>query len=153
MGTALEAEHGLTMADYDVLVCLAHARRQAVRMSDLAEQVLQPKSSITRIVADLERRGLVRRQPTPIDHRGTDAVLTSEGRRAFRHARATHLANVRRLFLDRLDPTQIRQLAAIWHTVDPAAVTDAGEETRTPDPPGPPDPPDPPDGPSRPVRA
>lgn len=124
MGAALEAEHRVTMADYDVLVCLAHAKGETLRMSDLAEQVLQPKSSMTRIVADLERRALVRREPSPIDRRSTHAALTPEGRQAFQRARATHLANVRRLFLDRLDSEQIRRLAATWHAIDPTALTD-----------------------------
>jgi len=53
--------------------------------------------------------------------RGFLAVLTEEGLRRLQEARPTHLAGVRRLFLDFLEPDELNSLAAIWERVEPAA--------------------------------
>jgi DNA-binding MarR family transcriptional regulator len=114
LGEALEREHGLSMADYDVLVRLAERRDGAMRMAELADAALQPRSSLTRIVDGLVRRGLVRREPSPEDARGQRAILTTQGRSVFRRAQRTHLDNVRTAFLDDLETEQLRQLAGAW---------------------------------------
>ncbi len=90
-----------------------------LRMSELAEAVLLTRSGLTRLVDRLERRGLVERRKCPSDARGFLAVLTDEGLRRFEEARPTHLAGVRRLFLDLLEPEELERLAAIWDRVEP----------------------------------
>lgn len=114
MGAELQREHGLSMADYDVLVRLVEQPGGALRMAELADVVLQPRSSLTRIVGGLEERGLVKRERTDDDGRGQRAVVTAAGRRTFARAQRTHLDNVRAAFLDRLSPDQLRELAAVW---------------------------------------
>src|SRR4051812_25613872 len=76
MGAVLEREHGLSMADYDVLVRLAEQPGNAMRMAELADAVLQPRSTITRIVDGLVGRELVRRERAVEDARGQRAILT-----------------------------------------------------------------------------
>jgi DNA-binding MarR family transcriptional regulator len=59
-----------------------------------AEQVRSP--TMTRVVAELERAGLVDREPDPQDRRGILLRATPKGRRAFdegRHARVALLAD------------------------------------------------------------
>ncbi len=92
-----------------------------LRMSQLAEAVLVTRSGLTRLVDRLERRGLVERRKCPSDARGFLARLTHEGSRRFEEARPTHLAGVRRLFLDLLEPRERECLAGIWERVEPAA--------------------------------
>lgn len=92
-----------------------------LRMSQLAEAVLLTRSGLTRLVDRLERRGLVERRKCPSDARGFLAALTDEGLRRFQEARPTHLAGVRRLFLDLLEPDELERLASIWQRVDSAA--------------------------------
>jgi DNA-binding MarR family transcriptional regulator len=118
LGAQLTREHGLSTADYDVLVRLADDPARGMRMSDLADAVLQPRSSLTRIVSGLEARGLVRREPAPDDGRGARARLTRAGAAAFRRAQVTHLDGVRRVFLDRLTDAQLDQLAAAWAAIE-----------------------------------
>jgi DNA-binding MarR family transcriptional regulator len=118
MEAVLLEKHGLAMADYDVLITLAAQPRRRMRMAELAEAVLQPRSSLTRITQSLERRGLMGREPDPDDGRGTWGVITRDGLATLRRAHRTHIANVRRLFLDRLSDEQLDQLAAAWATVE-----------------------------------
>ncbi|MEY2405215.1 MAG: hypothetical protein QOG39_131 [Acidimicrobiaceae bacterium] len=68
---------GLTAPQAKLLVGIAEPRR----MSDLAELQLCDPSSITSVVARLERDGLVRRANDPHDGRVRLVVLTPAGRR------------------------------------------------------------------------
>src|SRR3954470_8054585 len=58
----LEAEHGLPLSHYEVLVYLAAAPERRMRMSELAESILLSRSGLTRLVDRLEREGLIMRQ-------------------------------------------------------------------------------------------
>src|SRR3954463_9366067 len=98
----LMAAHGLPLSSYEVLLWLTRAEGQQLRMSELADAVLLSRSGVTRLVDRLERDGLVARGARAADARGQWAVITEEGTRRFAEARETHLAGVRRRFLDRL---------------------------------------------------
>lgn len=117
LGERLAERHELSMADYDLLVCLAGRPDHRMRMSELADEILQPRSSLTRIADGLERRGLVRRERSSADGRGAEAIVTPEGLRAFRRAQRTHHDNIRELFLNRLDDKQLACLADAWAAI------------------------------------
>ena len=53
----LQQAHGVSFAEYDVLLRLAHAPRGVLRMGDHAERVLLSPSGITRLVERLVARG------------------------------------------------------------------------------------------------
>ena len=124
----LGERHGISIADYDALVALAEQPGRRMRMSDLAAAILQPRSSVTRIVDGLEQRGLVRREASRVDARGADAVLTDAGLALYRRAQRSHHDNVRALFLGRLTDAQLDQLAAAWKAIDPEALALAPDE-------------------------
>jgi DNA-binding MarR family transcriptional regulator len=117
LGEALSERHGLSMADYDALVRLAEEPGYRLRMAELADTILQPRSSLTRIVEGLEHRGLIRRERSTQDARGAEAILTDAGLAAFRRAQCSHHDNVRRLFLDRLTDDQLAQLGDAWEAI------------------------------------
>ena len=110
----LEREHGLPLTSYEVLIYLADAKGERLRMGELAEQLLLSRSGLTRLVDRLERQGLVSRERCPSDRRGYFARLTAAGRRKLAAARPDHLAGVRRHFLSRLEPADLDALATIW---------------------------------------
>jgi DNA-binding MarR family transcriptional regulator len=110
----LQAEHGLALMSYEVLLYLAEAPGNRLRMSELASWLLLSQSGVTRLVDRLERQGLVRRERCEDDARGFFAVLDREGEARFRDARPTHLAGIRRLFLDRLSEDDQRSLRTAW---------------------------------------
>lgn len=118
LGAELTRRHQLSMADYDALVALTAHPHRSMRMAALAETILQPRSSVTRIVNSLETRGLVRRDPTPDDARGASASLTGKGRRVFDQAHRTHIQGVRERFLDHLSAEQLDALSRAWRAVD-----------------------------------
>ncbi|HVS84586.1 MAG TPA: helix-turn-helix domain-containing protein, partial [Gaiellaceae bacterium] len=62
LSARLEADHGLTLSDYDVLVQLYHADGHRMRRIDIARSVLLTASGITRLLDGLERCGLVEKQ-------------------------------------------------------------------------------------------
>lgn len=122
----LEAAHGLPLTSYEVLMYLADAPEQRMRMSDLASSVILSRSGLTRLVDRLERDGLLERQSCPSDARGAFAKLTDAGRERLTAARATHLAGVRELFLSRLTPEQLDALGEAWEQLLPGAVDAPG---------------------------
>ena len=124
----LEREHGLPLSSYELLINLADAEGRRVRMSELAEKLLLSRSGITRLADRLERQGLIERQRCPDDGRGLFAHLTSAGDAKLDAARPTHLAGVRRHFLDLLSVDEQRELGALWKRLEgqsPAPELDA----------------------------
>lgn len=95
----LQAEHGLSLAEYDALVQLVNAPGRRLRMSVLAERVLLSRSGITRLVDRLVASGMVERSACVTDARGAEAALTDRGLARLRDASGTHLAGVQRYFL------------------------------------------------------
>lgn len=94
----LEAAHGLTFSDFDVLVQLFHAEGHRLRRVDLARSVLLTASGITRLLDGLERAGWVTKDRCASDARVTYAVLTEAGLAKIAAARASHAADVDELF-------------------------------------------------------
>jgi DNA-binding MarR family transcriptional regulator len=118
----LQAAHGLSLAEYDALLQLAHAPGRRVRMNVLAERVILSRSGITRLVDRLEAAGSVERVACTTDARGQEAVLTTVGFARLRAAATTHLDGVRRYFLGRLDATDLAGLeASLGRVADPLA--------------------------------
>ena len=93
-------------------------------MSELAASVVLSQSGLTRLVDRLVRAGSVERTRCESDRRGLNAELTQAGKATLEQARPTHLAGVRRLFVDRFDAEELRLLAGLWERVLPGATAD-----------------------------
>lgn len=113
----LEAEHGLSLSAYEVLLLLAEAPQGRLRMSELAESSLLSLSGMTRLVDRLVGAGHVERERCAEDRRGLWARLTPAGADLFRRARETHLRGIRERFLSRLSDAQLTALAEVWADV------------------------------------
>ncbi len=113
----LEAAHGLQLSSYEVLMYLADAEDERMRMCDLASSILLSRRGLTRLVDRLQREGLLERVACSDDARGAFAKLTPTGREKLRAARATHLAGVREMFLDLFDPEELDRLGDAWDRV------------------------------------
>jgi DNA-binding MarR family transcriptional regulator len=110
----LERDHGLPLSSYEVLMNLADAEGNRLRMGELADRLLLSRSGITRLADRLEKQGLIERRRCDDDGRGYHAQLTERGRKLVTAARPDHLDGVRRHFLSRLGPDEIEALGGIW---------------------------------------
>jgi DNA-binding MarR family transcriptional regulator len=111
LGRELEAEQGLPLTFYDVLIQLSIAGGR-LRMSELADAVVLSRSGVTRLVDRMVRDGLVRREACPEDRRSLYATLTPEGRRALKRARPFHLRGVAEHFGRHLSDQEAKTIAA-----------------------------------------
>ena len=110
----LVAAHGLSLAAYDALLFLHRAPEGRLRMTDLGRLVLFTPSGISRLIDRLERERLVRRVPGAGDGRERIAELSDLGRERLRAAAATHVAGIRRLFLDRFSSAELELMRDLW---------------------------------------
>lgn len=101
---------GLPLAWYDVLLQLAEAPGRRLRMAELADRVLLSRSGLTRLIDRLQAEGLVRREPSPDDARGTYTVLTPAGFERLRAAAPVHLAGIRDHWLAHFSDDELRVL-------------------------------------------
>ena len=104
--------HGLTLGEYEVLAVTSEAAGGRIRMSVLAESVVQSRSRLTHTATRLEKRGLVRRRPAEDDGRGVELWLTRAGRELLAEVAPAHVASVRRHLLDHLGAEGFRRLGA-----------------------------------------
>lgn len=77
----LQAHHGIGLSEYRALMAITESSEGELRMQDLAEQLRLAQSSVTRLVARLETRGLAERDECVADGRGIFAVITPAGRK------------------------------------------------------------------------
>jgi DNA-binding MarR family transcriptional regulator len=106
----LQAEHHLSLAEYDALLQIAEADGRRLRMNQLADRVLLSRSGVTRLIDRLESDGLVCRSVCETDARGAEAVLTDAGLARLRAAARTHLRGIDTYFLAKV---RTDELAAI----------------------------------------
>ena len=112
---------GLTNDDYGVLVALSEAEGQRLRMSELAQAVVESRSRLSHHIGRMERKDLVRRTACPDDGRGSWAELTPTGREAIERLAPHHVTSVRRWFLDHTTPEELATVAAVFARVEDAA--------------------------------
>jgi DNA-binding MarR family transcriptional regulator len=118
LDAALRRGHDLSLNEYEVLLQLWLTDEGRLRRVDLAERLLITQGGVTRLLAGLERQGLVERAKCASDARVVYAQLTPAGSRKLASARKEHLQDVRRLFADRLDRAEqgrLRDLLARLH--------------------------------------
>jgi DNA-binding MarR family transcriptional regulator len=102
---------GVTANEYTTLMCLSEAPDRALRMTELANSAALSASRMTRLVDDLQARGLVVKRTSPEDGRGNVAMLTPAGVAKLKKAWPTHLASVRAQALDHVDPDSVQTAA------------------------------------------
>ena len=117
----MRARHQLSLNEYEVLLQLWLSEDLRLRRVDLAQRLLVTQGGITRLLAGLERGGLVERVPCPDDGRVAYAQLTAAGRRRLEAARRDHLGEVEQLFADRFDRSELASLGDLLSRLRPGA--------------------------------
>jgi DNA-binding MarR family transcriptional regulator len=106
LDAALQADHGLSLRWYDVLLHLHQAAEGRLTMRDLGRAVVISKSGLTGLVDRMQRAGLVERVGDPGDRRVVHVALTTVGAEVYRHARADHRRAVDDAFLRHIDAAE-----------------------------------------------
>jgi DNA-binding MarR family transcriptional regulator len=122
LSAELEAERGLQLTWYEILLRLYHAPDQRLRMQDLATGAFLSKSGLTQAVTAMEEAGLVAREPVPGDRRGTYAVITRSGRHAFRRAAPVHLRGLQQHFGAHLSEDEAKAIVSGLNKVGEAVI-------------------------------
>ena len=102
---------GITANEYTTLMCLSEAPGRELRMADLANAAALSASRMTRLVDDLQARGLVTKRVSAEDARGNVAKLTPAGLAKVKEAWPAHLASVRDRVFDHVDPATVKKAA------------------------------------------
>lgn len=103
----LQADSGLSLADFEVLVQLTDTAEGRLRVGDLAQLMQWERSRVSHQVTRMERRGLVTRVDCTQDGRVAYVAITPQGREAIEKAAPSHLRTVRRLVFDVLTPAEL----------------------------------------------
>lgn len=103
-------EIGLPLTWYDVLIQLFEAPDQRLRMQALADAVVLSRSGLTRLVDRIEAAGMLRREHSREDRRGTFAVLTEAGLAMVERARPIHHRGIQEHFSQHLNEDEARAL-------------------------------------------
>ena len=122
---------GLTASDYTTIMHLSEAPNRELRMADLATATDLSASRMTRLVDDLQSRGLVTKTASSSDARGNVARLTPRGMAKLKSAWPVHLASVRSRFFDYLDAPTVEIVARALSEVA-AHLEDTPAEPRVP---------------------
>jgi MarR family 2-MHQ and catechol resistance regulon transcriptional repressor len=88
------AQYGLTVPQFAVLECLGHCG--PLNQTVLSRKMLVSGGSMTVVVDNLEREGLVRRADDPDDRRAFHVILTVKGKKLFDAIFEKHAAFVTR---------------------------------------------------------
>ena len=91
----LLANHHISASDFEVLQQLHGAPNRTMRMHELGDQVHLTQSALSRLIARLERDGLVERCMCPDDRRSVMTSITPEGIERYKAAKPTQRAILR----------------------------------------------------------
>lgn len=92
LGRELQDRHGIGVSEFEALEWLAESENRKCRALELTEALPLSQSAASRVVARLERQGLVTRAICEMDRRGIFVTLTDTGSERYRDARPTHRA-------------------------------------------------------------
>src|ERR1700728_874778 len=109
----LQKDAGVGHFEYMVLAHLSEAPGRTLRMSELAAIASGSLSRLSHVVARMEAKGWVRREPCPGDGRFINAVLTEPGWQKVAETAPGHVAAVRGLLIDALTPADLASLGTI----------------------------------------
>lgn len=102
----LQADSGLSLPEYEVLVQLNEAPGGRLRPFQLGDALQWEQSRLSHQLSRMTRRGFTAREECSGDARGALVVLTDAGRAALESAAPGHVAAVRQLVFGPLEGTQ-----------------------------------------------
>lgn len=89
-------ESGLTAAQFGVLEALYN--KGDLRIGELIEKILTTSGNITVVIKNLEKDGLIKKNPDPEDKRSTIISITDKGKEVIEGILPEHIHNIERIF-------------------------------------------------------
>ena len=117
MNRQLQADNQISLADFDVLVALTSEGGGRMSVSSLATRIGWERSRTSHHAKRMATRGLVAMARSERDRRVTDVSLTDDGWAALREASPGHVALVRSLFFETLNPEALGHLSELLEQV------------------------------------
>jgi DNA-binding MarR family transcriptional regulator len=106
-------DSGLSGADYEILAVLSEHAAGRMPAQEMSVLLRWEKSRLSHQVRRMQDRGLILREPNPVDARSTMIRLLPAGRRAIEAAAPLHVDAVRRHLIDLFTPDELDTLAAL----------------------------------------
>jgi DNA-binding MarR family transcriptional regulator len=106
----LRARFGTSLARFDYLAQL-HRHGEGLQMKELSRHLMVTRGNVTGLTDELERDGMVTREPSATDGRSWTVRLTARGRREFEAMAREHERWILELFAG-LDARAVAQLHA-----------------------------------------
>ena len=128
LGAVHDRTLDLSLGEYSLLVQLSEAPERTMRMSTLADGLVLSRSRLTHTVARMESRGLVERRAAEGDRRGVNCTMTDAGYAALEVAAPGHVAAVRRIMVEALEPEEFALLGRIMAKVAASSKVSGGTE-------------------------
>jgi DNA-binding MarR family transcriptional regulator len=113
LNAELQAEHGLSVSDYEALYLLSRADGRRLKRIDLSRRLALTPSGVTRLLEGLEAAGLVERTVCPTDLRVAYAELTNAGAAKLEAASCGHVGSIRELFEEHFADGEIDELSEL----------------------------------------
>ncbi len=124
------AAHDVNGGEFDVLAALRRAGRPyRLTPTELSKALMVTSGGMTKRLAALDGRGLIRRERDPNDGRSTTVSLTGDGKRLVETILPEHVANEERL-LSELSTKQRADLAGLLETLAVSLGDEADARTR-----------------------
>jgi len=120
----LRHAHGISLAEYEILVRLSEVPGRTLRMAKIAESMQHSRSRVTHTVSRMEKDGLIRREAATGDKRGVDAIMTSKGWELLQAAAHTHVTGVREHFVDLASPADFAAMGRVMNAVSDQLVAE-----------------------------
>ena len=114
----LRAAADLTYVQFKVLARLGlDSPTGSLRMTELADEVVYSRSSLTYQAGQMENAGLVERHPSPDDDRGVTLTITDAGRARLDQALPGHVEELQALLFQPLTSKDVSALVALLEPV------------------------------------
>ena len=113
----LRHAHGLSLAEYEILVRLSESPGRTLRMAQIAESMQHSRSRVTHTVTRMEKAGLLERCAAEGDRRGVEARMTGKGWNLLVEAAPTHVSGVRAHFVDLATDEEFAAMGRLMNAV------------------------------------
>lgn len=113
----LQADAGISSADFEILVAISEEPSKRLRAGHIGDLIGWEKSRVSHQISRMEQRGLVKREECGDDARGVWVALTEAGNNAVCGATRDRTEALRTYFYDVLTEEEKQTLQAISYRV------------------------------------